>query len=576
MIVRPKSLSGHPDARARQWAVALAKIAMSTLLLAATVGLLWHASDAPSLWPNVKPPLFYTLASGWYHPVYMLARFLFVQSAAKGLVYLAVCLGAVCAVYAAPFIRSGTLRVLLSALFLLGIGYDLVMYDIGGDLPNIETTNTILSNIALGLEGTVQAYGAKILTNATLVVLGAFVFCIPPPDWSRAVARGCMVATVAGIAGVLGLYWKTNGYTAIFPSPFSSYLNAYQVLNGSSDEPAREVAYVGPLATTLRKIVLIVDESVRGDFLSLNDPAVDTTPFLLSQTSRIANFGIAVSTANCSEESRVALRYGRQEGDMKAGSRQGTTIWQFAKHAGYQAIYIDTFGSETHLVHGIGKSELALVDRRIVVNDKPQYERDDKVASRLLELLSDPHSMFIYVEKFGSHTPYNANYPANQNIFNAPRNSVFELEDKINLRAQYRNTIRWSVDRFFTRILTSGLPPETLVIYTSDHGQSLSENSTLQTHCSQGARAVSGEANIPLLAFSSDARWRALLSAGSAQNRDRASAFDIFPTLVEAMGYPENWVRAHLGQTLIAPIPPDRIRTFWASGSLRPFDHGPH
>jgi glucan phosphoethanolaminetransferase (alkaline phosphatase superfamily) len=545
---------------------------MSTLLVAATVGLLWHEIDAPNLWPNVKPPPLYNLASGWYHPVYMLARFFFSDTAAKGLVYVAVCVCAVFAIYATPFIRSAPLRAPIGAILLFGIGYDLTMYDIGGDLPNIETTNTILSNIALGLEGTAQAYSGKIVRNVAFVALGMIVFCAPPPRLPPTLARSCLLVTVAAFAAVMVVYWRTNGYTAIFPSPFSSYLNAYQVLRGDADEPVREIGYDGPISTPLKKIVLIVDESVRGDYLSLNDPAVDTTPFLVSQASRIDNFGIASSTANCSEESRVALRYGRREADMKAGSRVGTTIWQFAKRAGFETIYIDSSGSDTHLVHGVGRAELGLVDRRIVVNDMPQYRRDERVAGKLLELLSDPRPMFIYVEKFGAHTPYNANYPPSENVFQAPRNDVFELEDKVNLRAQYRNIIRWSVDGFFARIMKDGLPPEALVIYTSDHGQSLSENSTLQTHCSQGARAVLGEANVPLFAVSSDPRWRGLLSKGAAENRDRISGFDIYPTLVQAMGYSDDWVRAHLGQTLVAPVPRGRVRNFWASGSLRPFD----
>jgi glucan phosphoethanolaminetransferase (alkaline phosphatase superfamily) len=377
---------------------------------------------------------------------------------------------------------------------------------------------------------------------------------------------------------VLALYWKTSGHTATFPSPFSSYINAYLVLKGEPEEPIRDLQYDGSISTPLQKIVLIVDESIRGDFLSLNNPSTDTTPFLVSQRSRIDNFGIAVAGANCSQESRVALRYGLQERDLKKNTRmiaEGPTFWQFAKRAGFETVYIDAYGSATHLTHGMRAQELAFVDRHIIVNDMPQYRRDERVATILGELLSEPRRMFIFVEKFGAHTPYNAGYPPTKNVFQAPRDRVFDLEDRTNLRAQYRNSIRWAVDGFFSKLMANSLPQESLLIYTSDHGQSLSENTTLQSHCSQGARAVAGEANVPLFAISTDARWRSLLSQGAAENHDRVSSLDIFPTLVEAMGYAPEWVRAHSEYSLIAPIPRDRRRIFWASGSAREYDAAP-
>jgi len=66
----------------------------------------------------------------------------------------------------------------------------------------------------------------------------------------------------------------------------------------------------GPL-----NVILIVDESLRGDYIDLN---IDrgTTPYLLSVRNRIANFGYASSGANCSAESNQILRYGPNLNDF--------------------------------------------------------------------------------------------------------------------------------------------------------------------------------------------------------------------------------------------------------------------
>ena len=59
-----------------------------------------------------------------------------------------------------------------------------------------------------------------------------------------------------------------------------------------------------PAHPIFNKIVIIMDESVRGDYISVNDSAHSTTPFLKSANNLI-NFGTAISGGNATHLSRT-------------------------------------------------------------------------------------------------------------------------------------------------------------------------------------------------------------------------------------------------------------------------------
>ena len=65
-------------------------------------------------------------------------------------------------------------------------------------------------------------------------------------------------------------------------------------------------------AITPDKIFYIVDESVRGDYLSINGFSEDTTPYLNSQKDLFINFGAVSSSSNCSLTANIALQSGLQ------------------------------------------------------------------------------------------------------------------------------------------------------------------------------------------------------------------------------------------------------------------------
>jgi glucan phosphoethanolaminetransferase (alkaline phosphatase superfamily) len=555
-------------------AVAL-KFLAAAILVAATAGLLWQSHDRPDLWAHSRPAWWLTLAGGWYPQVADYVRWLSEAGSLRPLIYTTVSVLCVLAIFAAPFVANTLFRVVVSAAIIVGIGYDLIMFDIGGGLPTSAATDTILSNIRFGFGGTVQLYWPAIGRNLVLALAAMVVFCWPPPPSTRRLASIPVAIVLAAVTGVVGIYWRTDGYTALFPSPFSSFLNAYAVLR-STDHPIAQLTYPGSPVARFRYVVFIVDESVRGDYLSLNNSSVATTPFLLSRQEDIANFGEAASAANCSLDTRRALRFGYKEEDLPSGraSERLPPFWRYAKRAGLTTAYIDSYGTITNYAGDMTRSEAALIDQRIVVQDEPQYIRDEVIARNLQAQLRDPSPKFVFVEKFGIHVPYDRMYPPDQNVFGADMEH-FELRDRANMLKHYENGIRWSVDDFFAKVLKEPLPRDTLILYTSDHGQSLSEEGRTTTHCNQGSNAVRGEADVPLFAITGDPEWTAMLTAAAHRNFGRTSHLQIFATLLAAMGYDREWIRQHYGLSLLDDVPADTRRRFWATGAFQQYDEDP-
>jgi len=148
---------------------------------------------------------------------------------------------------------------------------------------------------------------------------------------------------------------------------------------------------------------------------------------------------------------------------------------------------------------------------------------------------SAPRS-FTWLLKNGAHLPYGDKSPPN-------REEPFAETDSTVLR-DYLAVVEWSADDFL-EILAQRLDAtgkEALVVYTSDHGQSLEEpdaepDRAVSPHATE-VDPPSAQASVPLilLAFGEETR-AAVRERFSPELRDRVSAFEIFPTLLEAAGF---------------------------------------
>jgi glucan phosphoethanolaminetransferase (alkaline phosphatase superfamily) len=468
-----------------------------------------------------------------------------------------------------PFLANAYIRILLVTLIVVGYGADQLFQNITGGHLDLSMVKLVWLERQRGIDG-LSWYVMYFIRDCLWVFGLGIILALPPAP--KALKLRWSAIPLCALASISIIIPYTKGGTQYFPSPFSlPIMFAMAASTNSQTNTLAEVEYDGPIKPLAQHIVFIVDESVRGDVLEINDPLAHNTPFLASHKDGLINFGVAVSGANCSFLSRTMLKFGIrsddfQESDVGSGQtslkRQiGPPIWKYAQQAGYRTIMINGLAEEK----GSVALELPTVEYFPETSDPP-YMRDGLIAERLLQVLKEDVPSFIYINKFGTHLPYEADFPPD---YDKPRVSQEgEYSAVTNSRAgllrAYNNALRWSVDGFFQKLFSRLDKQDAFIIYTSDHGQSLTEGRF--SHCSTKNTQI-GEGLVPLIVSTGIQDLALRLRKSATQAYGQATHFEIFPTLLLAMGYDEQWVRGQYGPSLL-DVPANRHRRFIFTNSF--------
>jgi glucan phosphoethanolaminetransferase (alkaline phosphatase superfamily) len=479
----------------------------------------------------------------------------------------ACCLLAICLV---PFLQSNATRVSMAVVVALGFSVDQVMLAIFGHHFSLELSLLAWVDRA-NAAVTLPEYSGILLQSAIAGILVAVAFLIKPPVQATrdAFAVPFVLFIVAGASVVL---WgaKFKNYSLPAPMAWPSIITATLYQSARDDKRPRQ-DITDPNATVeqkrFRHVVFIVDESVRGDRLTLNDPQWDTTPFLASRGPELVNFGAAVSGTNCSNTSRMLMRFGGQPAQLPDTSNrllEKPTVWQYARKAGYKTIHLDPFRLLGSYHSGMSAVEAKSIDEMISVAKLPMPEQDPALAKLLPELLKRAEPSFIYVNKNGTHPVFSKQYPEHFD-FEPQGLDALPLDDgQREIIRHYHKALKWSVDGFFKEAWPALLAPDVLTIYTSDHGLALFEGGFAATHCSIKQPAA-GEGVVPLFVVSGDPKVAALFQRSANESAHAASHFNVFPTMLWALGYKQSWVERNYGKPLNDPLRP-RQRQYWIGG----------
>lgn len=279
-------------------------------------------------------------------------------------------------------------------------------------------------------------------------------------------------------------------------------------------------------------VVFIVDESIRCDHLSLNGYARPTTPYLeaLQAEGKLTNWGCASSAATASMLANTLLSTGIHTfPDPTQAVYRKPNLFQYARAAGY----------ETYLVDGqldkpwfLTRSEMRWVDHWKRARDfarPPMYGIDPQIAQYLRQELRGASGKFFWVNKMGVHIPYSDHYPPSSALW-LPASADYLLppERQPELVNAYDNGLAYNLDAFFKELMADGALENTIILYTSDHGQTLAENGETWPHNAN----TPNEARVPLFILHSDPL--------QADTRYPASHFNLFATALDALGIPED------------------------------------
>ena len=251
-----------------------------------------------------------------------------------------------------------------------------------------------------------------------------------------------------------------------------------------------------------KNIVFIMDESVRGDHLSINGYHRKTTPFLdkIQQDGALINWGICSSAATNSINSNNLLLVGVNSfPDTAYHSLTKPTLFQYSKAMGYTNWYFD---AQKDIWWNGTRNDFNAIDIWKPMNvirkntDIPHYENDKMMAEQVNEIVSSSTGNFIWLTKRGVHHPYNDDFPNERPEWSPIMESnTIDITKQNQLNNSYDDAILYNFETFFKALFKDNIIPQnTIFVYTSDHGQTLSENGENWTH----SRVTKNEANVPL------------------------------------------------------------------------------
>ena len=446
------------------------------------------------------------------------------------------------------FIREKIYFTLFFIFLLLTYAIDLVY-------KNINNVGFSLSDLTITL-AEVDAFAVDALLTYTeaikvslfvLILLTIFIFSFRHFVHKHALYvsfKWVFIIFVFSLLLSFSIVYKTTGTTQTRPTSIKTVNTFIYYLVNKLYYGKREVLKEKPSELSKYKnIILIVDESVGGKYLSINGYDKETTPYLKSIKKRYINLGLASSGGNCSRKSNLILMSGIQLDsfpDKKNNSLKKPTIFQYAKNAGYKTYYISNQKKSGILQNYITKYDLEYID--LFFQPKNGYKHksipEEDIILKTKEALKNSDKNFIFMVKHGSHFQWEKSYPQSAKYFLPTLNACdpLSLDKKEEAVNSYLNAIKYNVDLFFEKFLEEidfFNRKDTLIIYTSDHGQSILENGRISTHCDSKNPPLS-QGIVPLLLFTN--KEDTLLNKFEFK-KDIYSHYQIFPTIQKLMGY---------------------------------------
>ena len=450
---------------------------------------------------------------------------------------LAVTMVTLAALFSLPRIGRWMAGVLVGCLFVMNMAY----YATIGRFINAEDIRIMQNADNDVYAGAILAYYRPgmlrfIPIGLALAALAVWVgtrFPGPARTWR---GRGLLMAA-ALLANVLlwdYLYIKCNDFPV--ETLTSMMRTAFYVAKEDREFLAidrQELDPVPAVAPPRDNIVLIIDESVRVDYVSINRPEVGTTPFLAELATRpgFLNYGLMISATTCSFTSKALVFTGTTIApDRERVAMRRPTVFQHAKRWGYRTIMLDGPGRNFPNV-AIRRSDLGAFDVLLRAREIPGGSgfADIAAAEYIRKTLRESTGNFIVLIKVGAHFHYERCYPSSEARYSKflPKLSHGESYGSSRERTinSYKNALSFTVDTFFETLMREPLP-NTTVLWTSDHGQSLQEQGQTYTHCKDELE----QAVIPFVVIS-DQPW--VLAHAAAPGRGLVlSHHHLYPSLI--------------------------------------------
>jgi glucan phosphoethanolaminetransferase (alkaline phosphatase superfamily) len=282
-----------------------------------------------------------------------------------------------------------------------------------------------------------------------------------------------------------------------------------------------------------------------------------------------------------SASANIALQSGlkpNQLPDLELRALKNPSIFSYMEAADFPPYLIDAqiySDKPNNFMTGFDLDALAghRVVRRLKVG-LAEHEMDFAASEMLAEIIRSEPRSFTYILKAGAHFPYTEKADLSSRPFQPALRAGSATRGTQKTLHSYLNALTWTVDAYLKDLIETleRTGKRVLIIYTSDHGQSVFEPVDGGPHMGfPHATAVDPpiyQAMVPLILFGVGADVSERLSARcDPALRDRVSAFEIFSSALILAGYDYAEIRDYYHHSLFDTHAARDNRVF-ASGDI--------
>ncbi len=370
-------------------------------------------------------------------------------------------------------------KVVLAILMLATCTISAVVVRVEGAAISPATFATVGNNLdELTISSFFSAYSGTILLAVILAFL--YVACSFVAARRRLAIPTLIQILIIGavIAAASFVTYYSNGiksdYAPLLQVPLNAaYAARFALYDGPRTAVSPQVA-TDPNAPA--HLVLVVDESVRFDYFLEATRSLPTPMQVL---------GEYVSGAVCSDYANALLLTGADPSKLPDITQQllhQPSLFAYARAEGYSTAWINAYANEPGVYGFFNSSVVGDVDtiftKQLLQAEHPNYTIDYNLLQQHLPWLKEQRKSFTYINKVGCHFPYERFTPTQPEA--TPQKTTSSLSN-----AAYLACIEYNLTSYL-ELLASHLPPNSLVIYTSDHGQHLGEDPAITlTHCAR-------------------------------------------------------------------------------------------
>lgn len=399
-------------------------------------------------------------------------------------------------------------------------------------LAAANPAHELVASVALYFGG--KALFAALATTALLAVA---IFWRPAGEASRLRAAAAFVALLAWAliiddasvhrpAGAPSLGAAAVGVRSIFET----------VQERGAVHPRRQAAPAPPRPAADFDVIYLVGESLRADRFTASASGRIAAPYLRSVALPHVAFGNVTSHGDCTGRSMPYLMVAPAR-PLHFNLYRNPSLFSYARQAGYRTSFV--YANENDWDEFVDEN-IEIVRRNTELtpgSGRWTFDTDAAMLPSIAELANRPGRQFLVVETYTAHWPYGDRYEscAQCRVFRpdiphgpAPFSEAFRPK----IVNSYDNAIRY-FDRFVVSLI-GGVHKPTLIVVTSDHGESLGE-SGMWGHCSGEVEQML----VPLIFIATDAHVAEAAGFERLAHVVNApvSHANIFPTLLAYFGY---------------------------------------